>query len=187
MTLLNYTFNYALDNGFLFWAGFACTAGFIGYGFTSSYLNSFYVDKGVQTDAWEDYSNRPSLIGPESVTSIDTVTPISDNVSIGSPSFTTYTASEVGTQTTTDGTSTVTTVLPIPPVYVEIVPNPDLLATVDQGVQTVSNPMFGKDWNTIIEYINNKPSFFFDAPGCGIIPDPSILSLISNSPFVPSF
>ena len=49
--------------------------------------------------------------------------------------------------------------------------------------------MFGKDWNTIIEYINNKPSFFFDAPCCDtwIIPDPDILTLISNSPFWPSF
>jgi len=50
MTLLNYTFNYALDNGFLFWGALTCTAGFIGYEFTSSYLNSFYVDKGVQTE-----------------------------------------------------------------------------------------------------------------------------------------
>jgi hypothetical protein len=48
--------------------------------------------------------------------------------------------------------------------------------------------MYGKDWNTIIEYINNKPSFFFDAPGCDtwIIPDPSVLSLISSSHFWPS-
>ena len=48
-----------------------------------------------------------------------------------------------------------------------------------------NNPMYGKDWNTIIDYINNKPSFFFDAPGCDtwIMPDPSVLSLISNSLF----
>jgi hypothetical protein len=72
---------------------------------------------------------------------------------------------------------------------ISMVPNPDLLTKVDQGIQTITNPMFGKDWNTIIEYINNKPSFFFDAPGCDtwIIPDPSILTLISNSQFLPSF
>jgi hypothetical protein len=55
--------------------------GFIGYKLASSYLNSFYLDKGVQTEAWEDYSNRSSQIAPESVTSLDTVTPISENIS----------------------------------------------------------------------------------------------------------
>jgi hypothetical protein len=62
-------------------------------------------------------------MAPESVTSIDTITPISDNVSlvISVPS-----TSEVGTQTMTDGASTVTTVLPIPPINIEIVPNPDI-------------------------------------------------------------
>jgi hypothetical protein len=44
-------FNYALDNGLLFGVAFAGTVGFIGYKFVSSYLNSFYVDKGIQTDA----------------------------------------------------------------------------------------------------------------------------------------
>lgn len=52
MTLLNYTINYALDNGLIFWGALAGTVGFIGYGFTSSYLSSFYVDKGIQTEAW---------------------------------------------------------------------------------------------------------------------------------------
>jgi hypothetical protein len=40
-------FNYILDNNILFYAGFSATAGFIGYKFVSSYLNSFYLDKGV--------------------------------------------------------------------------------------------------------------------------------------------
>jgi hypothetical protein len=44
-------FNYILDNNVFFYAGFSVTVGFIGYKFVSSYLNSFYVDKGVQTDA----------------------------------------------------------------------------------------------------------------------------------------
>jgi hypothetical protein len=60
----------------------------------------------------------------KSVTSIDTVTPISENIS---PVSTLQTISEVGTLTTTDGASTVTTVLPIPPVSIETVPNPDIL------------------------------------------------------------
>jgi|GEM_PF-1492522 hypothetical protein len=44
-------FNYALDNSLLFGVAFAGTVGFIGYKFASSYLNSFYVDKSIQTDA----------------------------------------------------------------------------------------------------------------------------------------
>jgi hypothetical protein len=47
MTLLNY----ALDNSLLFGVAFAGTAGLIGYKFVSSYLNSFYLDKGIQTSA----------------------------------------------------------------------------------------------------------------------------------------
>ena len=133
-------FNYLIDNGYVFYSLFACTAGFMGYKFVSFYLNSYYVDKGVQTDAWEDYSDRPSQILCDSITSIDTVTPKFSPV--------------------TEGVSTVTTILPIPPVDINIIPNPDLIITkVDQGVQTISNPMYGKDWNTIIEYLNNRPSF----------------------------
>jgi hypothetical protein len=121
MTILNY----ALDNGFLFYGTFAGIVGLIGYSFTTSYLNSFYADKGIQTDAWEDYSDRPSQIGSQNLTSIDTVTPISENIS---PTI--QTTSEIGIQTLTDGTSTVTTVLPIPPVKIEMVPNPDLTNNV---------------------------------------------------------
>ena len=55
-------------------------------------------------------------MAPESVTSLDTITPISPTESL-----------DVGTQTITDGSSTVTTVLPIPPVNVEIIPNSDIV------------------------------------------------------------
>ncbi len=161
MTLLNYTFNYALDNGFLFWGAFAGTVGFIGYKFTSSYLSSFYVEKEVQTEAWEDYSNRPSQIGSNSVTSIDTIKPISENIS---PVSTLQTTSEVGTQTITDGASTVTTILPIPPVNIEMIPNPDITqvtkSLVDQGVQIINVPLTDKELTKVIEAINNRPSFF---------------------------
>ena len=179
-------FNYALNNDLLFGVAFVGTVGFIGYKFDSLYLNSFYVDNSIQTDAWEDYSNRPSQMGSNSVTSIDTITPISENIS---PVSSLQTTSEIGTQIITDSISTVTTVLPIPPVNIEMIPNPELFTKADQGVQTIENPLFGKDWNFIIEYINNKPSFWFDAPCCDtwIIPDPSVLTAISNSPFWPPF
>ncbi len=48
MTLLNL----ALDNGWLFYGASVGMIGFIGYSLLSSYLNSSFVDKGVQTDAW---------------------------------------------------------------------------------------------------------------------------------------
>jgi hypothetical protein len=72
---------------------------------------------------------------------------------------------------------------------IQTIESQTLINKVDQGVQNITNPMFGKDWSTIINYINNKPSFFFDAPGCDtwIIPDPDILTLISNSQFWPFF
>ena len=111
-------FNYTLNNDLVFYSMFAGTVGLIGYKFISTYVNSFYVDKGVQTEAWEDYSNRPSLIGPESVTSLDTVTPISQYVSP---------TSEVGIQTISDRVSTATTVLPIPPINIEMIPNSDIV------------------------------------------------------------
>jgi len=44
-------FNYLIDNNYVFYGLFATTAGILGYKFVSSYLNSFYVDKGIQTDA----------------------------------------------------------------------------------------------------------------------------------------
>jgi hypothetical protein len=44
-------FNYALDNGLLFGVAFVGTVGFIGYKFATSYINSIYIDKEVQTAA----------------------------------------------------------------------------------------------------------------------------------------
>jgi hypothetical protein len=44
-------FNYTLDNGLLFGVAFVGTVGLIGFKFASSYLNSVYLDKSIQTDA----------------------------------------------------------------------------------------------------------------------------------------
>jgi hypothetical protein len=128
-------FNYALDNGLLFGVAFVGTVGFIGYKFATSYINSIYIDKEVQTAAWEDYSDRTSQITSNSITSIDTVTPISDNVS---PTFTAHTTSEIGIQTITDGSST-TTVLPIPPINIEMIPNPDIVLNTVKQINTLDN------------------------------------------------
>jgi hypothetical protein len=147
--------NYLINNDLVFYGMFAGTVGFIGYKCVSSYLNSFYEDKGIQTEAWEDYSNRPSQIGSNSATSLDTVTPISENIS---PTFTTRTISEVGTLTTTDGTSTVTTVLPVPLVNIETVPNSDIielntLKSLQESKFHEINELFSKEFfhNVITE------------------------------------
>jgi len=57
-------FNYLIENSndLIFYSLLSGMGGFIGYKFVSSYLNSYYVNKGVQTEAWEDYSNRTSQI-----------------------------------------------------------------------------------------------------------------------------
>jgi hypothetical protein len=44
-------FNYLTNNDLLFYGLFAGTAGLMVHKIISSYLNSFYVDKGIQTDA----------------------------------------------------------------------------------------------------------------------------------------
>lgn len=120
-------FNYIFDNDLNFYVVFAATAGFIGYSFVSSYLDSFYIDKGVQTSAWEDYSDRPSQIVSDGLTSIDAIT----------PRFSPIDYTNTGTQTLAGYTSTVTTILPIPPVNIEIVPNPEIIASVIKSTDIV--------------------------------------------------
>ena len=47
-------FNYLFENSsdLVFYSLFTGTVGFMGYKLASSYLNSFYVDKSIQTEAW---------------------------------------------------------------------------------------------------------------------------------------
>lgn len=46
-------FNYLIENSndLIFYSLLSGMGGFIGYKFVSSYLNSYYVNKGVQTEA----------------------------------------------------------------------------------------------------------------------------------------
>ena len=80
--------------------------------------NIRYTTTGVQTDAWEDYSDRPSRMTSDSLTSLDTITSVSPT-SIDATSV---------TQILTDGLSPVTTVLPVRPVEIEVIPNLDILS-----------------------------------------------------------
>ena len=127
MTLLNY----ALDNGLLFYGAFTGMVWFVGYKLVSSYLNSVYVDKEVQTDAWEDYSDRPSQLVSNNATSIDTVTPRifpTEHLNFS------QSLSGTGTQTLTEGANTATTVLPIPPVNLKVIPNPDIVQSASSEI-----------------------------------------------------
>lgn len=70
-------FNYIFENStdIMFYSIFATTAGSMVYSLIKSYINSYHEDKGIQTDSWEDFSERANQLASDSVTSIDTVTP----------------------------------------------------------------------------------------------------------------
>jgi hypothetical protein len=78
----------------------------------------------------------------DNLTSLDTVSPVSPNYIEGVSAA--QTTSEVGISPITEGISPVTTVLPVRPVNIEVVPNPDILNIenisnfIDTGVQTMS-------------------------------------------------
>ena len=113
-----FIFNSFSSNDVLFYGMFVGVACHLGFSLVSSIWHgeNVQVDKGIQTDAWEDYSDRPSLIGPESLTSFEPVS---------------------------EGISPITTVLPVRPMDIEVVPNPDILNIenisnlIDKGVQTI--------------------------------------------------
>lgn len=122
-----------INNDVVFYSIFTGITGAISYSLISSIFNSVYrnkVEKGVQTDAWENYSDRPSQIisDSNSLTSVDTMTPgISPIQHFSSQQI----LSDAGNLTVTEGASTTTTVLPIPPVHTEFIPNPDLHNVLD--------------------------------------------------------
>jgi hypothetical protein len=67
--------------------------------------------------------DNPNNIIQDNITSIETLSPVS-------PSSTVIPAtSEVGIQTIAEDVETVTTVLPSPPVNIEVVPNPDIIGS----------------------------------------------------------
>jgi hypothetical protein len=42
--------NYLMDNGYIFYGLGSVMVGYMSYKFISSFYNSYYIDKGVQTD-----------------------------------------------------------------------------------------------------------------------------------------
>lgn len=124
-----------MDNGYIFYGLGSVMVGYMSYKFISSFYNSYYIDKGVQTDVWEDYSDRASQILQTSPITDNTITPgISPTDYVNSGAQVILDTIEIGTQTIIDnGTnvSTVTTVLPIPPVNIEMIPNPDIINKIN--------------------------------------------------------
>lgn len=92
----------------------------------SAYVQYFYKDQEVQTDAWDDYSDRPSQTIADNITS--------SNTPIFSPVENIDTGSQILTGNTNTVTNTVTTILPVPPVNIEILPNPDITMRVTDTI-----------------------------------------------------
>lgn len=113
-------YDYMINNTNIILCGLGVsTVCFLGLSVIGSYYSTTKVDKGIQTDAWEDYSERASQIASEGGSSIDTITPRISPIEYV----------KTGGQTLVDSTSninTATTVLPIPPIDIPFIPNPDI-------------------------------------------------------------
>lgn len=114
MILFNYI--YENSNDIMFYSLFSTTVGFMGYSLIKTYINSYSVDEGVQTDAWEDFSERASQLVSDNITSIETVT----------PRFSPVEYIDTGIQSISSDVSTIPTVLPEPPVDILIATNQDI-------------------------------------------------------------
>lgn len=116
-------FNDFLNNDLIFYGMFIGVACHLSFSFLNSIWgdNKEYTNAEVQTEAWEEYSDRLSqMTSPGS-------SPV-EHINVGLQ--TNPNAAEVGIQTITSGSSEATTILPIPPVNIEIIPNPDIVIKI---------------------------------------------------------
>lgn len=110
--------NNFIGNDILFYgmcAGVVCHFGIFLYN-SIPYGKKEYTETGVQTDAVEVPSDKPSQIIQENIPSIDTLSPVTSTIK--NTSSVIPTTSEVGTQTI------------FPPVNIEGVPTPDIARRV---------------------------------------------------------
>lgn len=115
MSLLFKILNNNLDNDIVFYGAFIGVVGAIGYSLAKQILRKSYVDKGVQTNTEENFSDKPNQIDSDNMTSTDTSSPLSstfDDTLTLIP-----TTSEVGIQTISGD---------VTPVNREIIPNQDI-------------------------------------------------------------
>jgi hypothetical protein len=115
MTLITKVLNNNLDNDIIFYGTLIVVVGAIGYSIISEILSKSYTEKGVQTDAENNISDRPNQIIQDNLTSIDTLSPVSSTSSL------IPTTSEVGIQTIAGN---------VTPVNIEVIPNQDIVGRV---------------------------------------------------------
>lgn len=119
MTIILNTLNNNLDNDIVFYASLIGIVGAIGFSFTKQILSKSYVEKGVQTNAEENFSDNPSQIIPDNVSSTDTLSPVSstfEDTSTLRPE-----TSDVGIQTIPGDVTLINT---------EVIPNRDIAERV---------------------------------------------------------
>jgi hypothetical protein len=122
MTILLKTLNNNLDNDIVFYASLIGIVGAIGYSLTKQILSKSYVEKGVQTDAEENFSDNPSQIIPDNVSSTDTLSPVSSTFEEFEDTSTLRPeTSDVGIQTIPGDVTLVNT---------EVIPNRDIAERV---------------------------------------------------------
>jgi hypothetical protein len=108
--------NFIIDNDLIIYGTLIGIACHIGLTYLS--FNQTYVDASVQTEAWEDYSPGPSQVLADNLSPV-----LTDNLTSLDPLTRISPISETIASTTVN---TVTTILPIPPVNIEVIPNPDI-------------------------------------------------------------
>jgi hypothetical protein len=77
-----YTNTNFIDNEWVLLGIAGCVVGALGYKIISTYLRSKYLDKGTQTDASENLTDRPNQITQENLALLDSLSPVSSSSSI---------------------------------------------------------------------------------------------------------
>jgi hypothetical protein len=128
--------NHILDQDIFFYGMFAGVVCHMSL-FLLSVIQKEMTDQGVQTDALEELSDRPSQIIQDNLNSIETITPVTptlEDTSAAIPSTSqvgTSSISQVGTSSTsqvgTPSTSQVGTPTIAEDINIEVAPNPDIV------------------------------------------------------------
>lgn len=144
MTLLYHILNNNLDNDLALYFVFFWISGAVTYSFTKNILSKSYVEKGVQTDVTQNYSNSSSQTIQDNETSIGTLSRVSSSSSIEtlspvSSSSSTETLSPVSS-TFQDTSSLIPTVSEVvsPTIVGEVIPNQDIVGRVVDNAEYIA-------------------------------------------------
>lgn len=120
MNILFKIWNNNLDNDLVFYGTLIGVVGVIGFSITRQIFSKSYTEKGAQTDADPNLSDKPSQIIPDNVTLNNTLSPVSSTFKE---------TSEIGIQTTSEvGIKTIAG--DVTPVNIEVIPNQNILGKV---------------------------------------------------------